>query len=111
MDIKVKDPSILFSVIYAFGENAQIDMALEEMSELTKALLKYRRYFGTAETSKRLEDVREEIADVYIMLAQLEIMFYSGPVFEEDKSLEDRIDQKLERLKNTIKHMSEQQED
>ena len=104
MDIKVKDPSILFSAIYAFGENAQIDMALEEMSELTKALLKYRRYFGTAETSKRLEDV-------YIMLAQLEIMFYSGPVFEEDKSLEDRIDQKLERLKNTIKHMSEQQED
>ena len=102
MDIKVKYPSVLFSAIYAFGENAQIDMALEEMSELTKALLKYRRYFGTDETSQRLKDVREEIADVYIMLAQLEILFYSGPVFEGDKTLQDRIDQKLDRLKDLI---------
>lgn len=111
MDIKVKDPSILFSAICTFGKNTQIDMALEEMSELTKALLKYKRYSGTDETSQRLKDVREEIADVYIMLAQLEILFYSGPVFEGDKGLEDRINQKLEKLKNTIEHMSEQQED
>lgn len=51
-------------------------MAIEEMSELTKALLKYRRAIRNGEnTEAREDDIAEEMADVWIMLKQLEIIF------------------------------------
>lgn len=62
---------ILYKVIDAYGKDHQIDIAIEEMSELTKALLKDRRYH-TAQTKK---DVTEEMADVFICLEQLTIMY------------------------------------
>jgi len=62
---------ILYKVIDAYGKDHQIDIAIEEMSELTKALLKDRRYH-TEQTKK---DVTEEMADVFICLEQLTIMY------------------------------------
>ena len=62
---------ILYKAIDAYGKDHQIDIAIEEMSELTKALLKDRRYH-TAQTKK---DVTEEMADVFICLEQLTIMY------------------------------------
>lgn len=58
-------------VILLFGKKSQTDMAIEEMSELTKALLKYRR---NPCVEKRM-DILEEIADAQIMLDQLKIMY------------------------------------
>lgn len=52
-----------------WGHDAQMDMVIEEMSELTKAILKYRR----KPHKDRAMDVAEELADVIIMLRQLEI--------------------------------------
>jgi NTP pyrophosphatase (non-canonical NTP hydrolase) len=62
---------ILYKVIDRYGKDHQIDIAIEEMSELTKALLKDRRYH--TEQTKR--DVAEEMADVFICLEQLTIMY------------------------------------
>lgn len=60
-----------------FGEEAQILIAIEEMSELTKALLKYLRYkqFGQLDKETTIKAIAEERADVEIMLNQLHVIF------------------------------------
>ena len=55
-------------------------VAIEEMSELTKALCKDTRY---PETTAVLDNVAEEIADVRIMLDQLEYIFDCSAKVEE----------------------------
>lgn len=55
-----------------FGEEPQIVIAIEEMSELTKALAKYLRYGGNPDI---LASIQEERADVEIMLNQLHVIF------------------------------------
>lgn len=76
-------------------------MAIEEMSELTKALLKYRR--KEAQGSKDLEAAREnileEVADVIIMLTQL-IMIYGGRDLVQE-TIENKVDRQIKRLANT----------
>ena len=47
-------------------------MAIEECSELVKAILKFRR--SDEKTAEMREAVIDEIADVQIMLTQLEII-------------------------------------
>ena len=53
--------------IQQYGKESQIDVAIEEMAELTQALLHERR--------GRSANIAEEIADVRIMLRQLELIF------------------------------------
>ena len=60
---------ILKSAIARYGENAQMIIAMEEMAELTKELSKFLR------GAHNEDAIAEEIADVRIMLDQLEIMF------------------------------------
>lgn len=62
---------LLREAILKYGTESQVFMAIEEMAELMKALSKYRRNKGTTQ----IENVIEEIADVRIMLEQLEIIF------------------------------------
>ena len=61
------------------GKDTQTDMAIEEMSELTKALLKFRRYEKGDRTCgigrDLIDNVREEIADVQIMLDQMKLIY------------------------------------
>ena len=52
-----------------YGNVPQIDMTIEEMSELTKELLKNRR------GKENRSDIAMEMADVYIMLEQLKFIF------------------------------------
>ena len=66
---------ILKAAIRLYGEPAQIDVAIEEMSELTKALCKVKRARDTAGITEASSNVVEEIADVQIMLDQLRINF------------------------------------
>lgn len=73
-----------------YGNNPQIDMAIEEMSELTKALLKWRRAEG-AELAAARNCIVDELADVRIMARQMEILFQC-----EDE-VERRIDFKVQR--------------
>ncbi len=62
-----------------WGEDAQIMMAIEEMSELTKELCKYLRYknFNEKSVEDVLPNINEEIADVLNCVEQLEILFDS----------------------------------
>ena len=79
-----------------FGEKAQILQTVEEMAELTKALLKYIRYkdFGHGDLGDILECINEERADVSIMLNQLAVIFGKN---------EDAETEKLEHLADIVK--------
>lgn len=73
-----------------YGERPQVDMAIEEMSELTKALLKMRRA-GKDGIQAAREAIIDELADVRIMTRQMEILYQC-----EDE-VERRIDFKVQR--------------
>jgi len=62
---------VLNTAIKEYGMSAQMDMCIEECSELIKALLKYRRN----EDRQALENICEEMADVQIMLDQMRLLF------------------------------------
>lgn len=59
--------SILEKAVRHFGAAMQEDIAIEEMSELTQAIMHFRR--------GRESNIPEEIADVEIMLEQLKIIY------------------------------------
>lgn len=82
---------IITRAIDAYGYDAQLKMAIEEMSELTKAICKLWRADTEEEFERLLEDVTEETADVQIMLYQIYAMIGAG---EFDAKMEE----KLERL-------------
>jgi hypothetical protein len=68
---------ILGLAIERYGAEAQTDMAIEEMSELTKALLKYRRSQHGDKTcgNNLVGNIVEEIEDVQIMLDQMMLIY------------------------------------
>lgn len=84
---------ILQRAIDTYGKNAIIDLFFEESAELTKALLKERRY-GTEHG--RLEDIFDEIADVTICLE------YLKKIFNCEFEVADHIDFKLERTAQRV---------
>lgn len=97
---KVEIDSILRRAVKAYGANAQTDMCIEEMSELTKALLKMRRagYPKTGEYNHELHKaIIEEIADVQIMLEQMKIIYGDSAGAELAKI--DRLKYRLDRRK------------
>jgi NTP pyrophosphatase (non-canonical NTP hydrolase) len=85
--------AILTKAIEVYGRNHQMLKAIEEMAELTTALLHY--LDGNKST---LHDVRSEIADVTIMMLQLTSMF--GPAHIEDiaKYKMSRLERRLDML-------------
>ena len=80
--------------IEKWGPEAQIMIVFEELAELQFAICKSMRpkLYGT-EGQKRL-DIINEIADVYVMLGQLMLMYDILEIEVEDKVLE-----KIERLR------------
>lgn len=63
----MKKEEIFTKAIKQYGEKAQVDVAIEEMSELIQAILHERR--------GRENNIAEEIADVEIMLSQLKMIY------------------------------------
>lgn len=86
--------ALLTRAILTYGEPAQIDMAIEEMAELTKALCKIKRAQAGCEVTAAIGNAVEEMADVQIMLDQLRIIFH--------RSTEKIEEAKLEQLKNRL---------
>ena len=86
--------ALLDRAITTYGAPAQMDMAVEEMAELTKALCKIKRAQDGCEVTAAIGNVIEEMADVQIMLDQLRIIFH--------RSTEEVEEAKLERLKNRL---------
>lgn len=95
---------ILLDALEHYGERAQVDMILEEMAELSKALLKLRRAQKFREPGQRLlmEDVAEEIADVQIVPDQMKLLFPGWETWMQKKlqRLEERIEK--ERTKGAV---------
>lgn len=97
-------PAILQQAVDTYGKEAQTDMAIEEMSELSKALLKHRRAEKSPEAwdyERTKQNIYEEIADVIIMLTQL-LMIYGGRE-EIQKDIDSKVSRLAERLKNREK--------
>jgi hypothetical protein len=88
---------VLQRAIDTYGEERQIDKVLEEMSELTKALLKMRYAKPTGvERDILMDAVSEETADVEIMLEQLHM------IYQNDKKVEEYKQKKIERLERRL---------
>ena len=83
------------AAVQTYGANAQILIAVEEMAELTKALLKFIRY---GDRPAVLESINEERADVEIMLNQLHVIFGDCSDWESIKlsRLADRLEAEKE---------------
>ena len=96
MDEK-REVAIMERAIATYGEIAQIDVAIEEMSELIKALLKYRRGVWSECSALYLDAIREEMADVSIMLSQLELIY--GDVTEIEIEKLERLERRLNKLR------------
>lgn len=72
-----RDERIMRQAVETYGVQAQCDVAIEEMAELTKALMKTRRVPDDDHAAQEhaRSNVIEEIADVEIMIDQLKIMY------------------------------------
>jgi hypothetical protein len=86
--------NILYTkVLEKWGYYSQIDMCIEEMAELTKALCKAKR---SKKPENWLMSVYEEIADVAITLEQMSILF------DGEEAISYKKEEKLLRLKRLI---------
>lgn len=81
----------IHEAVKVYGKDAQCKMAIEEMSELTKALCKNFR------GAENIPNIAEEIADVFIMLWQLQL------IFDCSQMVSDFIEIKKKRLSGRIK--------
>lgn len=90
-----QEMAIYEAAVQTYGANAQILIAVEEMAELTKALLKFIRY---GDRPAVLESINEERADVEIMLNQLHVIFGDCSDWESIKlsRLADRLEAEKE---------------
>jgi hypothetical protein len=95
---------LLEQMIQKYGESKQLDIAIEECSELIKAISKYKRENNREDIPLRIRAIAEEEADLRIMLEQIDIMMinhdpeYAGKVRCEMERKEQRIKKMLEQL-------------
>lgn len=91
VDSNKRNKEIYKKAITKYGLYAQIDMVFEEMSELQKELCKFKR------GKSNISNIAEEIADVKIMLEQMEL------AFDIEDKVELQKDLKIKRLEERIK--------
>ncbi len=84
---------VLEKAITRYGKEAQLDMCVEEMSELTKEICKYKR------RNENQAEIIEEMADVYIMLEQMKMIFGIS-----EQQINEQIDFKVARLEGRLKN-------
>ena len=94
-NLKLEDSERCELIADHYGLNNQISIAIEELSELTKELCKFKRYRNNR------EQIIDECADVLIMVDQLLYLFNAG------EEVDERIDFKLSRQ---LKRISEERE-
>lgn len=78
------------AAIDKWGEEMQLTVAIEEMSELTKEICKHFR------GEKNLDAISEEMADVTIMLEQMML------IYNNEKSVARWMDAKVDRLRRAV---------
>lgn len=83
--------TILETAIKAYGKDMQLNVAIEEFSELIKEICKNKR------GRENIESITEEMADCYIMLEQLVLIFGI-----ENDEINRVISEKLTRLEERL---------
>ena len=83
--------SILEKAIETYGKDMQLNVAIEELSELIKEICKSKR------GNDNIGNIIEEMADCYIMLSQLRIIYG----ITDDELWQKRVE-KLRRLENRL---------
>jgi NTP pyrophosphatase (non-canonical NTP hydrolase) len=92
-------PSIYERAITAWGENLQLDMVVEECSELIRAIMKYKRKLATGGLYlEARESMAEEVADVSIMIEQLKFMRLNDIAHPFKDDIKRWMEYKLDRL-------------
>ena len=88
---------LLERVITANGMNNQLDVAIEELSELIQAICKIKRRDSLSNESFAVKgNLAEEIADVEIILAELKLLFDNEDNVKEWKNYKlDRLEKRL----------------
>lgn len=99
----MEEENVYQKAIDKWGEYAQLDQMIEEMSELTIAISKYKRYrLGEKYLDKDevFDNLYEELADVRLCLHQLEYMFGEENV---DKAYDKKFQKFMAQLTGTYK--------
>lgn len=84
--------------IEKYGEEKQMDIAIEEMSELIKAICKWKRNTKPSEAVSLRDNVIEELVDVNIVCQQLYMMFVGNNNEEFDAFMRYKLNRQKERL-------------
>jgi len=95
----MKNKEIFQKALDRWGDVAQIDMAIEECSELIFSIQKLKRnYSNNKDKNKQLiENVCDEIADVEIMMKELELIFDKEYIKERKKYKMNRLEKRLKK--------------
>lgn len=99
-ELPAANSHIIHQCIEIYGKQPQVNVAIEEMSELTKALLKERRALHRDDPDawkQATMNIADEMADVIIMLTQLTI------IFENRDDVQVIINRKLARQEERLK--------
>ena len=83
--------------IETYGKDMQLTVAVEELSELIKEICKHKR------GADNREAIIEEMADCYIMMEQLQIIF-DIPYFSIDRVVNQKLDRLEKRLEDGSKN-------
>lgn len=70
-------------MIDMYGENAQLDIVVEELSELIKEVIKYKRKNSHGEPYE-IEHMAEEMADAYVVLDIVQAVLSKNGISPED---------------------------
>ena len=88
---------LLERVITAYGMNKQLDVAIEELSELIQAICKIKRRDSISNESFAVKgNLAEEMADVEIILAELKLLF------DNEDNVKEWNNYKLDRLEKRL---------
>lgn len=90
------DVGVLKKAIETYGVDMQLNVAVEEFAELTKEICKYKR------GAENRSEILEEMADCYIMLEQMQIMFNLN-VRAIASAMNDKVERLRERLEGEKK--------
>ena len=95
----------IIKIAEEYGHRPQLQMLIEEMAELTKAICKFirvddrakREPVQVAECTEVIENIIEEMADVQIMILQLQhFINLSDESFKEQ--MNKKLDRQIERI-------------
>ena len=97
------DDDVLRMALDKWGPHVQMDMLIEEMAELTQALLHARRKQGQEPNPYLTKEVIEELADVIICCRQLELLIIGNDTTKTHSNMVCiQIDEKVKRLYHRI---------